>query len=29
MFFRGGDLVDTVVGATSKENLVARLRACM
>ena len=29
MFFRGGELVDTVVGATSKENLVARLRACM
>ena len=29
MFFRGGKLVDTVVGATSKENLVARLRACM
>ena len=29
MFFRGGTLVDTVVGATSKENLVARLRACM
>ena len=29
MFFRGGELVDTIVGATSKENLVARLRACM
>ena len=29
MFFRGGELVDTVVGATSKENLVARLKACM
>ncbi len=27
LFFKGGELVDTVVGATSKDNIVARLKA--
>ena len=29
LFFKNGELVDTIVGATSKDNIVARLRACM
>lgn len=29
LFFKGGELVDTIVGATSKDNIVARLKACM
>lgn len=29
LFFRNGELVDTLVGATSKDNIVAHLRACM
>jgi len=30
LFFRkGGELADTMVGATSKDNIVAHLRACL
>lgn len=30
LFFRpGGELVDTLVGATSKDNILAHLRACL
>ena len=29
LFFKGGELKDTVVGATSKDNLVKRLQALM
>lgn len=29
MFFKNGAVVDTVVGATSKENILNRLKACM
>ena len=29
LFFKGGELVDTVVGATSKDNILARLRKCL
>lgn len=29
LFFKNGELVDTIVGATSKDNILAHLRACM
>ncbi len=29
LFFKNGELVDTVVGATSKDNILARLRKCL
>ncbi len=29
LFFKGGELKDTVVGATSKDNIVKRLQALM
>lgn len=29
LFFKGGELKDTIVGATSKDNIVARLTALM
>jgi len=29
LFFKNGELVDTVVGATSKDNIVAHLKACL
>ncbi len=29
LFFKGGELVDTIVGATSKDNIVSHLRALM
>lgn len=29
IFFKGGKPVDIIVGATSKENIVAHLKACM
>lgn len=29
LFIKNGAVVDTVVGATSKDNILARLRACM
>ncbi len=29
LFFKNGQLVDTIVGATSKDNIVAHLKACM
>ncbi len=28
LFFKNGQVVDTVVGATSMDNMIARLRAC-
>ena len=29
LFFKGGELVDTIVGATSKDNIVAHLKALL
>lgn len=29
LFFKNGQLVDTIVGATSKDNIMAHLKACM
>lgn len=29
LFFKNGQLVDTLVGATSKDNIMAHLKACM
>lgn len=29
LFIKGGQVVDTVVGATSKDNIAARLKACL
>ncbi len=29
LFFKNGELVDTIVGATSKDNILARLRKCL
>lgn len=29
LFFKDGKLVDTIVGATSKDNIMAHLKACM
>lgn len=29
LFFKNGKLVDTLVGATSKDNIMAHLKACM
>lgn len=29
LFFKNGELADTVVGATSKDNIIARLKACL
>lgn len=29
LFFKDGKLVDTIVGATSKDNIVAHLKGCM
>ncbi len=29
LFFKNGEVVDTIMGATSKDNILARLKACM
>ncbi len=29
LFFKNGELADTIVGATSKDNIVAHLKACL
>ncbi len=29
LFFKNGEVVDTIMGATSKDNIMARLKACM
>lgn len=29
LYFKGGELVDTIVGATSKDNIVAHLKALL
>ncbi len=29
LFFKKGEVVDTIMGATSKDNILARLKACM
>lgn len=29
LFFKNGELVDTIIGATSKDNIVARLKALL
>lgn len=29
LFFKNGELVDTLLGVTTKDNIIARLKACM